>query len=252
MEGAWILLLLPQLQPYESSAPDGMVIVGILERAIDRQALVRHQNDDCLQKQYRRDFTVGTALRADRLCGSVSECKSQKPFFLRWKKQEDGREDRFEWRAQKTARCHAAAGRVDPHLLYARARIINMDLVLLFHCRRAIPLVLMFVLLSSLPALCSAETVPVHFHNTGSSLLGSRLLVLGFMWRRYAYFVQARVLSYVLHAAILANLAPILSRPRGKLPFLEVFAIIVASTIASIPAAPGSRDRLMIMFCPDD
>ena len=53
-----------------------------------------------------------------------------------------------------------------------------MDLVLLFHCRRAIPLVLMFVLLSSLPALCSAEAVPVHFHNTGSSLLGSRLLVL--------------------------------------------------------------------------
>jgi hypothetical protein len=127
-----------------------------------------------------------------------------------------------------------------------------MDLVLLFHCRRAIPLVLMFVLLSSLPALCSAEAVPVHFHNTGSSLLGSRLLVLGFTWRRYAYFAQARVLSYVLHAAILADLAPILSRPRGKLPFLEVFAIIVASTIASIPAAPGSRDRLMIMFCPDD
>ena len=51
MEGAWILLLLPQLQPYKSSAPDGVVIVGILERAIDRQALVRHQNDDCLQKQ---------------------------------------------------------------------------------------------------------------------------------------------------------------------------------------------------------
>jgi hypothetical protein len=30
---------LPQLQPYSSSAPDGMVAVGILERAIDRQAL---------------------------------------------------------------------------------------------------------------------------------------------------------------------------------------------------------------------
>jgi hypothetical protein len=50
MEGAWILLLLPQLQPYESSAPDGMVAVGILEWTIDRQALARHQNDDCLQK----------------------------------------------------------------------------------------------------------------------------------------------------------------------------------------------------------
>jgi hypothetical protein len=50
MEGAWILLLLPQLQPYESSAPDCMVTVGILERAIDRQALIRHQNDDSLQK----------------------------------------------------------------------------------------------------------------------------------------------------------------------------------------------------------
>jgi hypothetical protein len=51
MEGAWILLLLPQLQPYGSSAPDCMVTVEILERAIDRQALVRHQNDECLQKQ---------------------------------------------------------------------------------------------------------------------------------------------------------------------------------------------------------
>ena len=42
---------LPQLQPYESSAPEGVVAVGILERAIDQQALVRHQNDDCLQSQ---------------------------------------------------------------------------------------------------------------------------------------------------------------------------------------------------------
>ena len=50
MEGAWILLLLLRLQPYESSAPDGMVIVGILEQAIDRQAFKRHQNDDVLME----------------------------------------------------------------------------------------------------------------------------------------------------------------------------------------------------------
>jgi hypothetical protein len=46
--------------------------------------------------------------------------------------------------------------------------------------------------------------------------------------------------SYVLRAAIPADFAPILSRPRGKLPFLEVFTNIVASTIASIPAALGA------------
>lgn len=46
MEGAWILLLLPRLQPYASSVTDGMVVVGILERTIDRQALAIHQNDE--------------------------------------------------------------------------------------------------------------------------------------------------------------------------------------------------------------
>jgi hypothetical protein len=62
----------------------------------------------------------------------------------------------------------------------------------------------------------------------------------GFTRRRYVCFAQARVHSYVLRAAILADLAPILSRPRGELPFLEVLANIVAATIASIPAALGA------------
>ena len=113
-----------------------------------------------------------------------------------------------------------------------------MDLVLLFHCRRAIPLVLMFVLLSSLPALCSAEAVPVHFHNTGSSLLGSRLLVLGFTWRRYAYFVQARVLSYVLHAAILADLAPSSRALAANFPLSKF------SLSSWLPLSHPSRRRL--------
>lgn len=60
MEGAWIVLLLPRLQPYSSSASDGMDTVEILERAIDRQAFVLHQNDDFLQTQ-------GVALRQDSI-----------------------------------------------------------------------------------------------------------------------------------------------------------------------------------------
>jgi hypothetical protein len=84
MEGAWILLLLLQLQPYESSAPDGMVTVGILERAIDRQALCDIRMTTGCEKQRwvvaRRDITVGkTAFRADRLCGSISNCKVKRP-----------------------------------------------------------------------------------------------------------------------------------------------------------------------------
>jgi len=51
-EGASILLLLLRPQPYRSSVTDDMVVVGILERAIDQQAFAIHQNDEPTKKTW--------------------------------------------------------------------------------------------------------------------------------------------------------------------------------------------------------
>jgi hypothetical protein len=178
---------------------------------------VRHQNDDCLQTQFRRNIAVGTALEADRMCGPISHCKVKTP----WKKQKDGREDQFDRGRKRRHKCHTPAGPADPHFsLYARSRMINMDLVLLFSLQHGDRLVL-----SYFDYACRVSTrqrhFPVSFHNT--RLAFARLTTLGAGLLVAALLLcapEARVHSYVQDTAILADPSRIHSRSRGKLPFL--------------------------------